>query len=422
MTLRKTISAIFMLVLLLSIGTVSAQDEVTLTFWFEGENPASVELFGQILDRFEELNPGVTIDFTSYPFTDFLRVMPLALDGGEGPDVAYIPWGIQALGSYALAGHLVELTDIGAERGWFDNFDIEESFYTNDQTPEQVFGIPFEITTIGVFYNTEMFDELGVEIPETFEEFESALATIKDAGITPITVGSQDAWPLSHVWLQNAHTVVPIDNIAGIEQNDPDARLDTAEWLIATEKLVEWTEAGYLDPNMLSTNYSDSNNLFINGDAAMSMTGTWALSDFVSLPEFEAGFFPTPQMDPELPWHVGGKNPYNNLVVNATSEHQELALDLVDFLLSEEAQTMFWDAGLLVTYQFDEAPEPVNRLQSEVYEANTYTGIGYHLGITCSDLGVESWRLLQELVGGQISSEDFLAEHQRVYEEDCLDA
>ena len=105
---RKTICILLLLSAMLLVSVASAQDDVTLTFWFEGENPVNIALFGEVMERFEELNPGVTVEVTSYPFDDFLRVTPLALDGGEGPDVAYSPWGLQALGRYALAGHLVE--------------------------------------------------------------------------------------------------------------------------------------------------------------------------------------------------------------------------------------------------------------------------------------------------------------------------
>jgi raffinose/stachyose/melibiose transport system substrate-binding protein len=199
---KRLVLVLIIVAALLSVSLVSAQEEVTLTFWFEGESVANVELFSQVMDRFEELHPGVTVEITPYPFDDFLRVTPLALDSGEGPDVMYSPWGLQALGRYALAGQIINLDDIAAEHGWFDNYDISEVYVTNDMTPGQIFGIPFETTTIGVYYNKEIFAELGIELPETFEDFENILATLKEAGIMPVSVGALDGWPLAHVRLQ----------------------------------------------------------------------------------------------------------------------------------------------------------------------------------------------------------------------------
>ena len=406
--------------LLFSGALASAQDEVTLTFWFEGDAPASVALFQNIADDFAAQNPGVNIEITSFGFDDFLRVMPLALDGGEGPDVAYVPWGLQALGRYALGGHAVELTDLAAENGWLDHYLMSDIELTNSLTPGQMYGIPFENVTIGVFYNKDVFAELGLELPETLEDFEAIMQTILDAGITPISVGGRDSWPLAHVWLQLVHTAMPIEVITGIENNDPAYRLDTPEFLAATQKTLEWTQAGYLDPNMLSTGFVDANNLFINGDVAMNIGGTWVMNDFAMLPEFDVGFFPTPQLDPELPWHAGGKNPYNNLMINSTTEKMDLAIEFVDYMLSEEAQTKFWNAGSITAYQFDEMPPPSTPLLADVADANSYTGFGYNIGITCSELSLSTWRTLQELVGGDTTPEELIAANQQVYEEDCL--
>ncbi len=417
---KLSIMLIGLLALLLSLAPVGAQDEVTLTFWFEGDAPATVDLFQQIVDQFAADHPGVSVEITSYGFDDFLRVMPLALDGGEGPDVGYVPWGLQALGRYALAGHAVELTEIATDMGWLDRYEMSDIRLTNGLTPDQIFGIPFENVTIGTFYNKEIFAELGLEIPTTLEEFEALMQALLDAGIPPVSVGARDSWPLAHVWLQLVHTAMPIEVITGIEENDPNYRLDTPEFLAATQKTLEWAEAGYLDPNMLSTGFVDANNLFINGDVAMNIGGTWVMNDFADLPEFEVGFFPTPQLNPELEWHAGGKNPYNNLMINSATEHLDLAVELVDYLLGEEAQTAFWDAGHITAYQFDEMPPPSTPLLADVADANSYTGFGYNIGVTCSDLNLATWRTLQQLVAGDITPEALIAENQQVYEEECL--
>ena len=166
------------LLLLFWAAPLGAQDEVTLTFWFEGDAPAAVALFQEVADDFAAERPGVNVEITSFGFDDFLRVMPLALDGGEGPDVAYVPWGLQALGRYALAGHAVELTELAAENGWLDRYEMSDIELTNGLTPGQIFGIPFENVTIGVFYNKEIFAEHGLELPETLADFEAIMQAL----------------------------------------------------------------------------------------------------------------------------------------------------------------------------------------------------------------------------------------------------
>ena len=81
---------------------------------------------------------------------------------------------------------------------------------------------------------------------------------------------------------------------------------------------------------------------------------------------------------------------------------------------------MFWDAGHITAYQFDEMPPPSTPLLADVAQANSYTRFGYNIGITCSDLNLATWRTLQELVGGEITPEELIATNQKVYVEDCL--
>lgn len=414
---------LFMLFVLASALMMSvvarAQDEVVLSFWFEGESPATVALFEEAIERFVAQYPiPVRVEITAFSFDDMLRTMPLALDGGTGPDIAAVPPLTQGSDRYALAGHLVDLTDIAVERGWTDNYSAAVLAYNNAGTPGQIFGVPYALTTVGVYYNSEIFAELGLEVPQTFEEFEAVLAAIKDAGIVPITVGALDGWPLDHVWSQIVHTNIDIEHIARLEMLDPDVAYDAPEMIEASEKLLEWAQLGYLDPNMLSTSYADSNAMFISGEAAMSITGTWAQADFTDQPQFAARFFPMPQYNPELPWSIGGSAPYNNIIVPNGGDHIDIALDFMDYLLSEENMRAFWDAGILVSFQFEEVPPPGTALQGDIYASMLQGGPGYYHGVVSAAVQRAAWVAHQDVVSGALPPAEALAELQRVYLEE----
>ena len=93
---------------------------------------------------------------------------------------------------------------------------------TNGLTPGQIYGIPFENVTIGVFYNKEIFTELGLELPATLEEFRGGYAgSFSTLELRLFRSARRDSWPLAHVWLQLVHTAMPIEVITGIENNDP---------------------------------------------------------------------------------------------------------------------------------------------------------------------------------------------------------
>lgn len=400
---------------LLVATTAFAQSPITLSFWFEGESATDVALFQAAADRFAaDYDQDVRIEITAFAFEDMLRTMPLALDGGTGPDIAAVPPLTQGSDRYAQAGHLVELTDVAGERGWLDDYSADVLAYNNAGTPDQIFGVPYSLTTVGVYYNAEVFESLGLSVPETFAEFEALLADLAEAGTTPVSVGARDGWPLDHVWSQIVHTSVPIGHIAGLESLDPDVGYDVPELIAASQKVLDWTEAGYLDPDMLSVSYADANAMFISGQVPMTITGTWAQTDFDEQPEFEARFFPMPPFDPSLPWHAGGSAPYNNLVV-PNGPNEAIALDFLDYLLSEENMTAFWDAGILVSYQFDEAPAPATVLQGDIYDAMLRTGPGYFHGVVSPLVNRELWAAHQGVVSGAVTPAQAMDQVQQVY-------
>lgn len=418
--MKKFSLSLMLALMLVMTARVSAQQPVRITFWFEGESPATVALFEEAIERFtSQYDVPVTIEITAFSFDDMLRTMPLALDGGTGPDIAAVPPLTQGSDRYALAGHLEDLTEIAVERGWTDNYSAAVLAYNNAGTPGHIYGVPYALTTVGVYYNSDIFAELELEVPETFAEFEAILATLADAGYIPITVGALDGWPLDHVWSQIVHTNIEIEHIARLEMLDPDVAYDAPELIEASEKLLEWAQRGYLDTNMLSTSYADSNSMFINGDAVMSVTGTWAQADFTDQPEFVARFFPMPQYNPDLPWHAGGSAPYNNIVIPARGRNTAIALDFMDYLLSEENMLEFWNAGILVSFQFEEVPPPGTLLQGDIYGAMLQTGPGYYHGVVSAVINRALWAAHQDVVSEARTPAEALAEVQRVYLEEA---
>jgi len=393
--------------------TEEPMEEVTLTVWFLSGSPEEVNLMQEMANQFAEANPGVTVDFSNMGFDDMNTSLRLALDGGTGPDVAYASPGAQHGTQYAAAGHLLDLTQIAEERGWTEKYSESVIAHYNI---DKLFQMPFDLVTVGSYYNEEIFTELGLTPPETFEEMDAALAAIKEAGITPIAVGALDNWPLAHVWSQIVHTTVPIETLGKLESGDPNESYMDPAFVKATTKFKEWADAGYFQDDVLATAYMDGNNLFINTDAAMNIGGTWNNGTFSVQPEFQVRFFPTPQLDPSIPWHMGGFTPNNAWMVPVYGEHQDVAVDFVDYMLGEEVASAKWAAGDIVAYKFDEVPPSASPLQADVYDAMQKTGTGYYLGNYNGEVQAMIWQSLQELVAGALTVEEALGQIQSTYE------
>jgi raffinose/stachyose/melibiose transport system substrate-binding protein len=389
------------------------KEPVTVTFWWEGAAVGNLDIFRESFARYQDLNPHVTIEVTAIPFEDMLRTFPLALDGGTGPDISMsLPLESTTFPA-AQAGHLLDLTEIGEERGWFENYDTK-ALEVNNRGLDGIYGVPYEWTVVGVYYNTEIFADLGLEPPTTFAEFETLMGTLSDAGITPLSVGGLDGWPLMHVWQALAHGNVDYQVIRSLEDLDPTATYEDPGLIEAGYKVNEWFNLGYIDRNVVSTGFVDANNLFLNGDVAMNVGGTWVQTDFRGAP-FEVGFFAMPVMNPALPARIGGFTPANDIVIIKDSPRVEAAIDLLDYLLSEENMTAWWQSGLLVPYRFDPVPEGKDQLQVDIYTAMQANLPGHFIGVSAPETARVTWAGMQEMVIGDRTPEDVFAEIQETY-------
>lgn len=389
----------------------------TLDFWYQTSGPEGLARFEQISRMFEDKNDDLTIEVTAITFDDMRVQMPLALDGGGGPDIAYVSPLDQGSALYAEGGHLLELTDIAKELGWDERFPVSIIEYNNAPNDGKWYGIPYSDLMVGVYYNADVFEELGLERPETFEEFEEILATVKEAGYTPISVGGLTGWPLAHVFEQLLHLTTPIEHIAELEKLNPDYNYDAPEVIEAAAKTLEWHEAGYYNEDLLSTSYADANTLFITEAAVMNIGGTWAMPEFSAGAEFEPRFFPLPQIDPDQPWHAGGHAVSDDFIIPVYGENQDCAIAFLDYIFSEEAMAFIWEGGDIVAYKFDELPPAVDQLQEDVYNALQSTLNGYYMGVVNAEVNNANWDALQRMIAGELTPAEAFAYVQSVYEE-----
>jgi raffinose/stachyose/melibiose transport system substrate-binding protein len=389
----------------------------TLEFWYQTSGPEGLARFEQVSRMFEERHEDLTIEVTAITFDDMRVQMPLALDGGGGPDIAYVSPLDQGSGLFARGGHLLELTDIAEELGWTDRFPMQIVEYNNVANPGQIFGFPYKELMVGVFYNEEIYNELGLDRPTTFEEFENILATVRDAGYTPVSVGGLTGWPLAHVFEQLLHLTTPIEHIAQLEQLNPDYNYDADTIVEAAAKTLEWHEAGYYNDDVLSTSYADANTLFVTEQVVMNIGGTWAAPEFGAAETFTPRFYAMPPMDSNREWNAGGHAVSDDFIIPRYTEHQDCAVSFLDFILDEEVMTYLWTEGDLVSYQFDELPPATSQLQEDMYTALANTGPGYYMGVVNAEVNNANWEGLQRMIAGELTPREAFELVQRVYEE-----
>lgn len=146
----------------------------TITVW------AWEPTLDQVAEAFEAEHEGVTVDLVNVGTGDeHYTNLQNAMRAGSGlPDVAQVEY--FAIPQYILGESLMDLSEFGAgdyAEGTFSDGPWNAVTFGG----EGIYGIPMDSGPIALFYNQDVFDEHGVEVPETWEEYEEAARQFREA-------------------------------------------------------------------------------------------------------------------------------------------------------------------------------------------------------------------------------------------------
>ena len=301
--------------------------EVVLTMgsW----RPDDVEQMNHILARFHEEYPNITVrhDPTNPP--EYNAVLETQLEAGTAPDLFY-------LRSYSTSRMQYEqgyLEPLGDLPGLNENFDpaMLAAWATDDGVP---YGVPFIATSHGVYYNEDLFAELGLSVPDTWEELLTAAQTIKDAGYVPFANASGDTWTIAEIVFMN---LAPnfIGGLEGRMEYLTGKRCFNDERVVSAFQAVKDLAPFFPDNHELLT-YYDSQQLFVQGMAVMWLGGSWDIPYFEATePAFEWSVFapPPPAGQPAyLTFHLDVA-----MGLNAASTHKEEARVFLEWMTTTES-------------------------------------------------------------------------------------
>src|SRR5690606_23521107 len=91
-------------------------------------------------------------------------------------------------------------------------------------------------------YNKRMFEEVGVEAPQTYEELVEVVDAFKNEGIQPIALGNRDAWTGSLWYMYLADRIGGADTLSNAI--DRTGSFEDPALIEAAEKIQELVEIG----------------------------------------------------------------------------------------------------------------------------------------------------------------------------------
>jgi raffinose/stachyose/melibiose transport system substrate-binding protein len=326
-----------LLVLLLGISVTLAQDApVTLTIesWRNDDLTIWQE---QIIPAFEAQYPNINVEFAPSAPTEYNAAVNAKLEAGSGGDlITCRPFDI-SLDLYDK-GYLADLTDLPG----MENFgSVAKSAWTTDDG-SATFCVPMASVIHGFIYNQAIFDELGLEEPETEEEFLALLQAVKDSGAyEPLAMGTADQWESATMGYQNIGPNYWNGEEGRLALIEGTASYNEGGFLAAFEALARWQP--YLPSGYQAITYPDAQNLFTLGQAAVYPAGSWDISVFRSLVDFELGAFRPPVPEGAETCYISDHTDIA-MGMNAATEHPEEARIFLEWMTSAEFAGIYANA------------------------------------------------------------------------------
>ena len=246
--LRGITLALALLLVISCLPTLAlAQGEkVTITYLSRYSNPEEPrsKFYMDKIQQFMDENPDIIVEDISVQDTNaYLSKVKASVAAGSPPDV-YITDAYAQILDQVKGGMVQDVSALIASDAWTGPSDPQVLYpWTYTQYGiEGVYGAPNQVVTEQMFVNTKIFSDLGLEIPQTWEDVIAITPALTEAGYQPVSLGSKDAWHAggfhTSLMLKMYGTEVRYKFVAGeLEWTDP-------EIVSVFEKFKELIDAG----------------------------------------------------------------------------------------------------------------------------------------------------------------------------------
>lgn len=313
-------------------NTIKVDDAPVVTVW------AWYPAMEKVVDLFNENHDDVQVCWTNAgQGGDAYQAFSTALEAGSGaPDVMMIE--AEFLGQYTIRDALVDIAPFGAA-------ELEDQYtpgsWSDVTEGDAVYAIPVDGGPMGLLVRQDIFDEYGVAVPTTWEEFADAAQQLQDAGFDgKIADFPPNWWAFTQAMAaQRGWQPFTYDSAStevGISMATPEA----------TEVLSYWEDL--VDRGLVATDEAftaDYNASLVDGTYATYVAAAWGPGYLAGLSDADADAvwraYPLPQWEGEEPRQVniGG----STFAVSEQASDPELAAQVaIEIFGTEEA----WKIGI----------------------------------------------------------------------------
>ena len=239
----------------ITLDVIIAQYGPNTNNWFLGNGMDG----SNFVKKFEEANPGIKLNLEVVSWNDIYTVVSTRISNNNAPDIL----NIDTFADYANEGLLLPVSDYCPEELFGDFF---PSFIEQSVIDGVCWAVPDLASARALYYNADILEEAGVEVPTTWAELEDVCQAIIDTfggevypwGIDMTTDEGQAAFAY-YAWGNNGGFVDAEGNWAV----NSDANVAAVEYAIGLYN------KGYTNPNPATQTRYDLQDMFGAGKLAM---------------------------------------------------------------------------------------------------------------------------------------------------------
>ncbi|UVI33832.1 extracellular solute-binding protein [Paenibacillus spongiae] len=362
-------------------GTNKSDKNITITFQNIYPDPTDPKngMMKKIVKQYETEHPNIKIELDSLNTDQQKLKLKTQAASKEVPDITVVNPAAQ-MKPFVEAGLFAPLNDMVEQNGLKDTF--QEGildWYTFDNN---LYALP-DGNNIGVvYYNKELFEQGGVEVPTTFEEMVEVVKALKAKDIQPMAIGEKDTWTGSFLFM---NMLLRTNNGPGFLQDVIDGKktFEDPAFKDAVNSFQELIQAGAFQEGATSFDYNAGENLFKTGKAAMYYMGSWATGGIeTSSVNGKVGVFKFPTINGKGNPDEFMLAPGSAFAISANSKHLQETKDFLNYFMINFPKEAFAVKGAVGLAQ---------KVEGDFKEA------GY------SDMAMEVLSLFKDVKGGDLA-------------------
>lgn len=301
------------------------------------------EYFDRVASDFMKENPNIKVVLSSANNQNYKQEINVRLASNKAPDI-YYAWSGAYAKQFVDGNRALDITQkLTGDAPWYDSF-IKNQFgpFTFGG---KIYGIPLMMDGKAFYYNIDIFNELGLKVPENWDQFLQVLNVLKSSKYIPISLGNIEDWATGHYMTTLNQRVVPADVLAKDYDLEGDyshpAYIQALEYL---QKLVP-----YFTPEFNSVTYDVGINDFVSGKAAIYYE-QFNQVQYIMPAKFNWSWFDFP----DIIGAAGDQNALTGapqgLMVSSATKYPEACVAFLKFLTNaSNAESLVSDAKMFST-------------------------------------------------------------------------